>query len=153
VLLAHSRHSIGIGECPLSGVKRTLPKQAVLSAFDQKRTCSYQRRLRRFRLTGLRFLTRRYLNTKRRIAEDKLSVWLARLICLTSAGTVIFLYSAISNSPYQNSSSREILVLKPSIAMERFMTANFMLRFSVAGAPDQCRTFLRPMQGYEAFRC
>jgi hypothetical protein len=102
--------------------------------------CPYYGRLRRFR-----FLTRKYLNTKRRIAEDRLSVLLVWFICLTSAGTVIFLYSAISNRPYQNSSSRETLVFKPSIEIERFITANFTLRFSWP-ATTNCRTLLSPMQ-------
>jgi hypothetical protein len=37
-LLAQSRHPDRVGECPLSGVKRTSKFKSVTSAFDPKRT-------------------------------------------------------------------------------------------------------------------
>jgi hypothetical protein len=38
LLLAQSRHPDRVGECPLSGVKRTSKFKSVTSAFDPKRT-------------------------------------------------------------------------------------------------------------------
>jgi hypothetical protein len=37
-LLAQSRHPDRVGECPLSGVKRTSQIEAAMSAYDPKRT-------------------------------------------------------------------------------------------------------------------
>ena len=37
-LVAQSRHPDRVGECPLSGVKRTSKFKSVTSAFDPKRT-------------------------------------------------------------------------------------------------------------------
>ena len=36
--MAQSRHPDRVGECPLSGVKRTSKFKSVMSAFDPKRT-------------------------------------------------------------------------------------------------------------------
>jgi hypothetical protein len=38
-LLAQSRHPDRVGECPLSGVKRTSKFKSVTSAFDPYETC------------------------------------------------------------------------------------------------------------------
>ena len=38
LLMAQSRHPDRVGECPLSGVKRTSKFKSVTSAFDSKRT-------------------------------------------------------------------------------------------------------------------
>ena len=38
--MAQSRHPDRVGECPLSGVKRTSKFKSVTSAFDPKRICA-----------------------------------------------------------------------------------------------------------------
>jgi hypothetical protein len=70
-----------------------------------------------------------------RIADDRLSILRLSSICPTSLGTLIFLWTAISSSPYRNSSSNDRLVFRPLIKIECLKTAVFMPYFQPRSGP------------------
>lgn len=72
-------------------------------------------------------------STNRRIAEDRLPCSRALSISPTTFDSVAWWACAISFSPLQNASSRLMLVLCPSMTMERLTICDFMSpRFSQA---------------------
>jgi hypothetical protein len=78
------------------------------------------------RLEAMEAESRELLKTNIRIADERLTVLRSRSMCSTSSVIEIFLAVAIARRAFQNSSSKEILVLRPPIMIDRLMTAVFM---------------------------